>query len=222
MLSPRLSEPADACGERCSRSAERIAHRCAPFCCACEAKTNFAMQQSKYERWHDAIIARARLRRLDLYCEQHHVRPRSLGGDDSPANLVDLTYREHFLVHWLLTKICSGNDKHKMVMALHCMTMPLNEGRRVGGWRIEVSKRAIRGEWIRRRLDRHAREIDQKERALALAAKHAAVKAVWKAAEQRQMPVRGASGQFVKVKRRRKRPRAGRKARERQREAQIA
>lgn len=174
------------------------------------------MQQTKYLQWHDAIISRARHRTLDAYHESHHIRPRSLGGDDSPANLVDLTYREHFLVHWLLTKICEGAERRKMVMALHCMTWPLRFGRPVAGWRVEVSKRALRDEWMRRARERHAREIERQRSALAQLARLQANKLViadWRKTHEPSI-TRGSAGRFEKASRHRKRPRAGRKARQ--------
>jgi len=39
------------------------------------------------------------------YYENHHILPRCCGGADSANNLVLLTAREHFLAHYLLTKI---------------------------------------------------------------------------------------------------------------------
>ena len=41
----------------------------------------------------------------ELYCEAHHIIPKSLDGDNSKENLVDLTAREHFICHWLLAKM---------------------------------------------------------------------------------------------------------------------
>ena len=38
------------------------------------------------------------------YYEKHHIKPRSLGGNDSEDNLVLLTAREHYLAHYLLWK----------------------------------------------------------------------------------------------------------------------
>jgi hypothetical protein len=59
-----------------------------------------------YQSIHDQIIERARKReRPDGYCERHHIVMRSMGGSDEQANLVWLTGREHYLVHWLLFKI---------------------------------------------------------------------------------------------------------------------
>ncbi len=76
---------------------------------------------NKYKNWYDSIIATATHRILITYTEKHHIIPRSLGGDDSSANLVDLTAREHFICHWLLTKIHTGEAKHKMLHALRML-----------------------------------------------------------------------------------------------------
>jgi len=109
---------------------------------------------SKYQRWYDQIIERARQRSIEFYKEQHHVIPRALGGSDDPLNLVDLTYREHFLVHWLLTKLTSGRERMLMIYALHAMTMSLG-GRLVAGWQIDVAKRALKREALIRAKTRY-------------------------------------------------------------------
>jgi hypothetical protein len=43
--------------------------------------------------------------------EIHHVSPRCLGGTDESSNLVKLTYREHYIAHWLLIKIYPNEPK---------------------------------------------------------------------------------------------------------------
>jgi hypothetical protein len=40
----------------------------------------------------------------------HHILPRSLGGSDSPDNLVKLTPKEHMTVHTLLAKFVDSNQ----------------------------------------------------------------------------------------------------------------
>lgn len=101
---------------------------------------------SKYRRWYDQIVDRGQTRRsLGGYGEVHHILPRSLGGGDEPSNLVKLTYREHFLAHWLLTKIYDGAARSAMVYALHCMSMAIG-GRTIVGWQVETAKRAIKDE----------------------------------------------------------------------------
>jgi hypothetical protein len=60
---------------------------------------------NKYKNWYNSIITKAQNRKLNNYCEQHHILPRSLGGSDDPSNLVNLTSREHFICHALLCKM---------------------------------------------------------------------------------------------------------------------
>jgi hypothetical protein len=85
--------------------------------------------QNKYTRWYYNIIQRAQTRIISGYTERHHIIPRSLGGSNNKINLVDLTAREHFVCHWLLTKMVEGLHKQKMVYALHAM-LHLNLDRR--------------------------------------------------------------------------------------------
>jgi hypothetical protein len=100
---------------------------------------------TKYERWHDQIVARARKRKLKhIYFERHHIVPRAFKGSDEKSNLVDLTYREHFLIHWLLTKLHpTGRPHTQMVMALHCMTFSAAGQRFPASWHFDVVKRAL-------------------------------------------------------------------------------
>jgi hypothetical protein len=76
---------------------------------------------NKYTKWYNQIIDRARNRIIEEYTERHHVLPRSLGGTDDASNLVDLTAREHFVCHWLLTKMYTGEAKSKMINAIWMM-----------------------------------------------------------------------------------------------------
>lgn len=77
--------------------------------------------QNKYTGCYYRIITRAKDRTLLEYNEQHHIIPKSLGGSNNKENLVKLTAREHFICHWLLTKMVVGNSYHKMVNALWAM-----------------------------------------------------------------------------------------------------
>jgi hypothetical protein len=77
---------------------------------------------NKYEKWYTAITQRGQTRTLDSYTERHHILPRSLGGSDEKSNITVLTAREHFICHWLLTKIYKNDDEHwKMLNALRIM-----------------------------------------------------------------------------------------------------
>jgi len=77
---------------------------------------------NKYSTAYFKIVNHPRVtprRKGDSYYERHHIIPRCLGGDDSANNLVLLTAREHFLCHYLLTKM---SPEPKLVYALHRMT----------------------------------------------------------------------------------------------------
>lgn len=76
---------------------------------------------NKYSKWYQLIIERARTRHTVGYVESHHIQPRSLGGTDDKDNLVELTAREHFICHWLLTKMHTGESRAKMIYALNGM-----------------------------------------------------------------------------------------------------
>lgn len=64
-----------------------------------------------YQKIHDRIIERAKSRKLEGYKERHHIVPRCIGGTDDSENLVDLTAREHFIIHKLLCMIYPDNNK---------------------------------------------------------------------------------------------------------------
>lgn len=100
---------------------------------------------SKYQAWHDAIIFRSRTRKkLACYGEWHHVIPKSLGGHDAPSNMAHLTYREHFLIHWILTKIVSGGSLRRMQRALRAVTLPMQGRPAAEDWQIRIGLNAVR------------------------------------------------------------------------------
>ena len=76
---------------------------------------------NKYSRWYNQIVKNSQNRVTEGYTERHHIQPRSLGGTDDKSNLAELTAREHFICHWLLTKMTSGEDHYKMLNALRMM-----------------------------------------------------------------------------------------------------
>lgn len=60
--------------------------------------------KNKYTKYYFLIINNSK-NRTKQYSEKHHIIPKSFGGTDDSENLVDLTPREHFICHMLLTKI---------------------------------------------------------------------------------------------------------------------
>jgi len=64
-----------------------------------------------YQKIYNQIIERGKIRKLDCYKEKHHIIPKCMGGSNKKNNMVDLTAREHFLVHSLLCEIYPNNNK---------------------------------------------------------------------------------------------------------------
>ena len=79
-------------------------------------------KENKYSRIYYTIVERAKSRKIQDYTESHHILPKSVGGDNSPHNLVELTAREHYICHLLLTKFTEGTTYQKMSYALHRIT----------------------------------------------------------------------------------------------------
>lgn len=71
--------------------------------------------------------------------ERHHVKPRCLGGSDHKRNVVRLTYREHFLAHWLLVKMNKGDARKKMVLAFRSIAQD-RRWRKVQPWQRRISR----------------------------------------------------------------------------------
>lgn len=79
------------------------------------------LPNSKYTNTYCNLMTKAMSRKLLEYCERHHIVPRSIKPEWSKCslNVVELTAREHFVAHLLLTKIFNATPhKHKMIKAL--------------------------------------------------------------------------------------------------------
>lgn len=76
---------------------------------------------NKYKKWYNQITQNGKTSKAEGD-ERHHILPRSLGGNDDPANIAFITPREHFVCHWLLTKIYPDGEEHwKMINAFRMM-----------------------------------------------------------------------------------------------------
>lgn len=84
---------------------------------------------NKYSKIYNQIIEKRKIQPFnDGYSETHHILPRSLGGLDEHTNLVKLSAREHFICHYLLTKMFQVNtiSYYKMLNAfimMKCSTL---------------------------------------------------------------------------------------------------
>lgn len=109
---------------------------------------SFRFLEKKYSKWYYQIISNAKARILSDYSEIHHIIPKSLGGSNDLENLVKLTAREHFICHWLLTKMVTGEARHKMLAALVRMSVQKNRNQQ----RIKPNSRLyekIRSNWAK-------------------------------------------------------------------------
>ena len=89
----------------------------------------FSFLQNKYTKWYFNIILNAQNRDISGYSEKHHIIPKSLGGSNKQANLVNLTAREHFICHWLLIKmVIEKRHRYQMWNAFSCMLYRENAG----------------------------------------------------------------------------------------------
>lgn len=106
---------------------------------------------NKYFFIYVNLIENAKIKNnnLTIYCEKHHILPSSIFPEyanlkENPWNYVKLTYREHFLAHWLLSK-CMIQNLHtiKMLNAISKMTVCTStQTRKPISWYYEKSKRA--------------------------------------------------------------------------------
>lgn len=104
--------------------------------------------ENRYTRWYYAIIDQAKDRTTIQYTESHHVLPRSMFPSlhPEPNNRVNLTAREHFICHWLLTKMVHlPDDAKKMWYAFWAMSMDRDRTRHRIPARIWAKLREQRG-----------------------------------------------------------------------------
>ena len=95
-----------------------------------------------YEKIYHSIIEKAKTRILTEYFEEHHIIPKSLGGNNSKENKAILTAREHFVCHWLLWKFSKGKDKIKMGHAFGMMRYHSSTNRYYTSIGYEIARKA--------------------------------------------------------------------------------
>lgn len=101
---------------------------------------------NKYTKIYYQIVDRAKSRTLDGYKEKHHIIPKSFGGSDKKENLVELTAREHFICHWLLTRMTEGLLKGKMIYAVWMLATnnnPHQKREKISSRKYEILRRLM-------------------------------------------------------------------------------
>lgn len=122
--------------------------------------TDIPFINNKYTEWYYCIIFNTMQREMPDYTEKHHIipdcffienrskgqRPGWIAGDsNSPSNIVKLTPKEHFICHWLLTKMISGDPKKRMEKALAAMMWvgSKNNLRRLTAGQYSIAKQTL-------------------------------------------------------------------------------
>ena len=100
---------------------------------------------NKYTKMYFQIIQKAKDRIIHTgYYEKHHIKPKSLNGSNNTDNIVRLTAKEHFIVHWLLTKMCiNENHTRKMKYAMRSMCWNKTGNRIISGWQYELARKKV-------------------------------------------------------------------------------
>jgi hypothetical protein len=97
-----------------------------------------------YVKIYNDIIEKRRLNKLtnNVYGENHHIVPKSLGGGDNLDNLIKLTAKEHFICHLLLSEMFPKGsvEWYKMNHAFKMMCTCLNEKRYINSRLYELKK----------------------------------------------------------------------------------
>jgi hypothetical protein len=126
---------------------------------------------NKYHRWYDELMAKAAARGpIKDYTEKHHIIPKSINNDHRQSNLVRLTFREHFLAHWLLTKFTCGWALTKMRRAMSQMCHARIQPQRiVTSWQFAKAKTIVRGMGL---TDEHKRRLGVAMRGKVLSLEH--------------------------------------------------
>jgi hypothetical protein len=138
---------------------------------------------NKYTRWYNDITENAKFRIIEGYTERHHIHPRSLGGTNDKDNLVNLTAREHFICHWLLTKMHTGEARGKMINALYLMQGKNQYQDRYINSRVYESLRTEYAQYISKLNTGRIQPLDEKTKQIAAITgrKRASFSEEWKA-----------------------------------------
>jgi len=81
--------------------------------------------ENKYFKWYKNIIQKRLLNSelKETYKEKHHILPVCLGGSNDKENLINLSAKEHYILHLCLIKFITGQGYFKVLKAFNAMSM---------------------------------------------------------------------------------------------------
>jgi hypothetical protein len=102
-----------------------------------------SLVKSRYDYARDKETANA----IHGYTESHHIWPDAFCltefEEKDPSNRVHLTAREHFIAHWLLSKMFTDELKNSMECAFLVMNFDKENNRNFKSWQFEILRRLL-------------------------------------------------------------------------------
>ena len=96
--------------------------------------------------------------------ENHHIVPRSIDPSLAkfPLNIVRLTYREHYIAHWLLTKLYPDGREHSKMIWAWQRVCHNTDGQHISSHEFELAHELLRKNLIGKPLsEEHKKKISK-------------------------------------------------------------
>lgn len=111
-----------------------------------------------YQKIYSQLILKAKERKtVEGYKELHHIIPKCVKGTDDVNNLVELTAKEHFIAHLLLTEIYSKSHKLKYALWMMASMEAPNQNR----YKVSANMYRIIKEQIAKKSIEHKQRISE-------------------------------------------------------------
>ena len=123
---------------------------------------------NKYTKWYVNIISFRIKNPLNenIYGENHHILPKCIFPEhkNDNVNIIKLTFREHFLVHWLLSKMfVSKKHTKQMQNAINSFRKTKTNQRIFSGWQYDLMKKFAKQWCLNKKLTQeHKNKISLK------------------------------------------------------------
>lgn len=111
-----------------------------------------------YHKIYTQLILKAKKRiSPEGYKETHHIIPKCMGGTDDSHNLVELTAKEHFIAHLLLTEVYPKSQKLKYALWMMASMETENQDR----YKVSANMYRIIKEQIAKKSIEHKQKISE-------------------------------------------------------------
>jgi hypothetical protein len=111
-----------------------------------------------YQKIYSQLILKAKERKtVEGYKELHHIIPKCVKGTDDINNLVELTAKEHFIAHLLLTEIYPKSQKLKYALWMMASMEAPNQDR----YKVSANMYRIIKEQIAKKSIEHKQRISE-------------------------------------------------------------